>query len=193
MRVVTKERAGKAMRQDAKSEPFRRRGCTRGNCLVCKGGKPGNCEKNNSAYRIKCMTCRGARKVVDYEGETGSNPYSRGLEHQDSLRNEVEESPLWKHCTLEHGGEKVDFCMTALKSFRSCLKRQVNESVRISSSQADILLNSKNEFHQAPMTRLVAFTGLHGDQGEDQAGLPFPVAGGAGAGGRGRAGRRAGE
>ena len=26
MRVVTKERAGKAMRQDAKSEPFRRRG-----------------------------------------------------------------------------------------------------------------------------------------------------------------------
>ena len=187
MRVVTKERAGQAMRQDAKSEPFRRRGCERDNCLVCKGGKPGNCEKNNSAYRIKCMDCRRARKVVDYEGETGSNPYSRGLEHQDGLRNEVEENPLWKHCTLEHGGEKVEFCMTALKSFRSCLKRQVNESVRISSSQADVLLNSKNEFHQAPLTRLVAFTGLHGDQGEDQAGQIFP-----GAGGQGRAGRRAG-
>ena len=73
------------------------------------------------------------------------------------------------------------------------MKRQVNESVRISSSQADVLLNSKNEFHQAPLTRLIAFTGLHGDQGEDQAGLPFPVAGGAGAGGRGRVGRRVGE
>ena len=48
-RVVTKERAGMAMRQDAKSEPFRKRGCNRENCLVCKGGKPGNCEKNNSA------------------------------------------------------------------------------------------------------------------------------------------------
>ena len=105
----------------------------------------------------------------------------------DGLRNEVEENPLWKHCTLEHGGEKVEFCMTALKSFRSCLKRQVNESVRISSSQADVLLNSKNEFHQAPLTRLVASTGLHGDQGEDQAGQIFP-----GAGGQGRAGRRAG-
>ena len=94
--------------------------------------------------------------------------------------------------TLEHGGEKFDFTMTALGSFRSCLKRQVNESVIISSSQADILLNSKSEFHQAPLTRLVAFTGLHGDQGEDQAGQVFPGAGEAGAGGRARAGRRAG-
>ena len=53
-RVVTKERAGMAMRQDAKSESFRKRGCNREKCLVCKGGKPGNCEKNNSAYRIQC-------------------------------------------------------------------------------------------------------------------------------------------
>ena len=51
------------------------------------------------------------------------------------------------------------------------------------------LLNSKSEFHQAPLTRLVAFTGLHGDQGEDQAGQAFP---GAGAGGQARAGRRVG-
>ena len=191
MRVVTKERAGMAMRQDAKSEPFRRRGCSRDNCLVCKGGKPGNCEKNNSAYRIRCNVCKNAHKIVDYEGETGCNCYSRGLEHQDGLRNEQEDNPLWKHCTLVHGGDKVDFTMTALGSFRSCLKRQVNESVRISSSQADILLNSKSEFHQAPLTRLVAFTGLHGEQGEDQAGQAFPGAGDAGAGGRARAERRA--
>ena len=65
----------------------------------------------------------------------------------------------------------------------------MNEAVRISSSQADTLLNSKSEFHQAPLTRLVAFTGLHGDQGEDQAGQAFP---GAGAVGRARGGRRVG-
>ena len=79
MRIVTKERAGKAMRQDAKSEPFRMRGCRRANCLVCKGGKPGNCEKNNSAYRIQCNVCKMAQKLVNYEGETGCNCYSRGL------------------------------------------------------------------------------------------------------------------
>ena len=31
-------------------------------------------------------------------------------------------NPLWKHCTLEHGGEKVDFTMTALRSFRNMTK-----------------------------------------------------------------------
>ena len=96
-----------------------------------------------------------------------------------------------RSCTLEHGGEKVDFTMTALRSFRSCPKRQVNEAVRISSRQADILLNSKSEFHQAPLTRLLVFTGLHGDQGEDQAGQAFPGDGGDGAVGRARASSRA--
>ena len=59
--------------------------------------------------------------------------------------------------------------------------RQVNEAVRISSSRADTVLNSKSEFHQAPLTRLVAYRGLHGEQGEDQ-GRVFPVAVGARAG-----------
>ena len=54
--------------------------------------------------------------------------------------------------------------------------RQVNEPVRILRSRADMLLNSKTEFHQAPLTRLVALTGLQGDQGEDQVGA-FPRAG----------------
>ena len=115
-------------------------------------------------------------------------PEGRNIRTASEMSNK--KTLLWKHCTLEHGGEKVDFTITALGSFRSCLKRQVNEAVRISSSQADILLNSKSEFHQAPLTRLVAFMGLHGDQGEDQAGQAFPGDGGAGAVGRARAGRR---
>ena len=58
-----------------------------------------------------------------------------------------------------------------------------------------MLLNSKNEFHQAPLTRLVALTDLQGDQGEDQ-GWFFPVDGGGrrqppdkGQGSRGRQGQ----
>ena len=69
--------------------------------------------------------------------------------------------------------------MKAFRSFKSPLMRQVNEPVRISSSRADMLLNSKNKFHQAPLTRLVALTGLQGDQGEDNLGV-FPRAGGRG-------------
>ena len=53
-RVVTKERAGMAMRQDAKSEPYRKRGCNRGNCLVCKEGKPGK-EQLGLQDPVQCM------------------------------------------------------------------------------------------------------------------------------------------
>ena len=73
--------------------------------------------------------------------------------------------------------------MKALRSFKSCLLRQVNEAVRISSSRADIMLNSKSEFHQAPLTRLVAYRGLHGDQGEDQGRVSLAAGGSRGQGG----------
>ena len=103
-----------------------------------------------------------------YEGESGRNSYSRGLEHQQNLQDENADSPLWKHCTLEHNNEKVEFSMKTLKGYKSCLDRQVNEAVRVTSSRAHTLLNSKNEFHQTPIIRVVAASGLHGDQGESQ-------------------------
>jgi hypothetical protein len=120
-------------------------------------------ETNSSGYRITCVPCLRSGKCVTYEGETGRNPYSRGLEHQGNLRNELEDSPLWKHCTLDHESHKVEFNMESLGGFRSCLDRQVNEAVRITATTGTIL-NSKNEFHQTPLTRLVAVSGLHGDQ-----------------------------
>ena len=61
---------------------------------------------------------------------------------------------------LAHNGEKQDFSMEVVGSFQSCLKRQINEAVRITSSQADFIMNSKSEFHQAPIVRVVATNGL---------------------------------
>ena len=75
--------------------------------------------------------------------------------------------------------------MKALNGYNSCLSRQVNEAVRVTRSKADTLLNSKNKFHQTPIVRVVAASGLHGDQGESQEAVIFPRAGGPG---RGRGG-----
>ena len=58
--------------------------------------------------------------------------------------------------------------MMVLKSFNSCLERQTNEAVRITSSKAEVILNSKSEFHQAPIRRVVASAGLQALQGEEQ-------------------------
>ena len=54
--------------------------------------------------------------------------------------------------------------MKMLKTFNSCLDRQVNEAVRIIITKADIVLNSKSEFRQAPIIRVVPTTGLQEEQ-----------------------------
>ena len=41
----------------------------------------------------------------------------------------------------------------------------MNEAVRITSSKADFLLNSKSEFHQSPIVHVVPVNGLREDQG----------------------------
>ena len=87
-----------------------------------------NCETNSVGYRILCNVCQrdGIRSI--YEGESGRNAYSRGLEHQQNLWSEKEDSLLWKHCTLEHNNEKVNFSMKTLKGIQklSCCYSQIN-------------------------------------------------------------------
>ena len=78
---------------------------------------------NSLPYKIECQGCLAAGKSTEYEGESARNGFSRGLEHQDSLRNEREDSPLWKHCQLVHNGEKQASSMSVVGSFQSCLER----------------------------------------------------------------------
>ena len=68
---------------------------------------------------------------------------------------------------MEHGGEKVEFSMKVLGSFQSSMARQVNEGVRIKRSKADCLMNSKSEFHQHPVVRVVPMRGIQQEQGKD--------------------------
>ena len=47
------------------------------------------------------------------------------------------------------------FNMKAERTFKKCLERQVSEGVAIASSDADIILNSKAEFHQPALNRVI--------------------------------------
>ena len=71
---------------------------------------------------------------------------------------------MWKHCLIEHDGSVAEFEMKMLRSFKSCLERQMNEAVRIMITSADIVLNSKSEFRQAPIIRVVPTNGLQEEQ-----------------------------
>ena len=81
----------------------------------------GKCGKNGVGYRIRCENCQLDGKSTIYDGETGKNGYTRGLQHQDALRLRDEENALLKHCMVEHGSTKADFSMKVLGVFRSCL------------------------------------------------------------------------
>ena len=52
-----------------------------------------------------------------------------------------------------------------LKVHKTPLVRQVNEAVRIIISKAECIVNSKSEWHQAPLVRIVPMSGLQEDQG----------------------------
>ena len=114
----------------AESNPLQEGGCGRADCLVCSNGGKGDCSKSWTGYRILCQECPADNLVASYEGETGRNPYSQGLEHESEFKNENDSSSLWKHCTLQHASRKTKFKMDALRSFRYPMVRQVNEWVR---------------------------------------------------------------
>ena len=81
-----------------------------------------------------------------YDGESGRNGYARGLEYLQGLRTRSLKSPSWKRCILEHGGNEDLFKMEVVTSHSTCLDRQVNEMVKIGSTTAEVVLNSKSDF-----------------------------------------------
>ena len=142
--------------------------------MVCTTGGKGDCSKSGSGYRITCQKSPTDNLVAGYEGETGRNPYSRGLEHQNDLRTEKETSPLWKHCMIQHNGDKVKFKMDALRGFKYPMVRQVNEGARLRISKSNICMNSRSEFHQPAIVRVMA---VRGNLNEVQTGISLPAGG----------------
>ena len=95
-----------------------------------------------------------------YDGETGKNCYSRGLDHLEGYRNKKENNVLWKHAQMEHGGRSdVNFKMTVLKTYgKNNQLRKYNEAVRITNNPG-VKLNSKAEYCQPSLPRLVVERG----------------------------------
>ena len=49
--------------------------------------------------------------------------------------------------------------MKVLETHKKCILRQQGEGIYVREFRGDILLNSKSEFHQPALTRIVAVTG----------------------------------
>jgi hypothetical protein len=203
MKIKVMERGGRKSGADVCSDPFGDKICKRQNCMICtKEGTKGGCRGQGMGYVNTCLSCPHEKgqenEMARYYGETGKSNYERGLSHQRDLRNEVEDSALWKHCQLVHNSVKVDFKMETTGTFESCEERQIDEGSRVKLSGVKYVLNSKSEWHQPPIIRVVAVSGntqeFQGDTGRQGRQSGRGAAGNRGRGvDRGRARRTAGR
>ena len=76
-------------------------------------------------------------------------------DHQRDARNRVNDSHIWKHWLIEHGGEETEFQIQVIKFFDSPLDRQVSEAVRIERTGAKRILNSKSVYSRSRLPRIV--------------------------------------
>ena len=69
-----------------------------------------------------------------------------------------------KHAMIQHAGVMPDFKLTALSSHKTPMERQNREWVQIMLGSGQITLNSRAEFYQTPIIRVVPVRGLQNDQ-----------------------------
>jgi hypothetical protein len=97
---------------------------------------------------------------VSYHGESSRNIYTRSLEHRSDIRNNNEKSPLVKHGIIDHQGNTPQFKLSVVSHHNTAMERQSAEGVQIILTDAEEHLNSKAEYHQAPMIRVIAVRGI---------------------------------
>jgi hypothetical protein len=157
IRVV--QRGGSKLTSHIKSNPLGSAGCLRDSCSICRGERKGKCDKPGIGYRQTCENCKVEGVEATYEGESSRTAFQRGAEHDTELAKKSEDSPLWKHQSIHHPDTEARFQMEVTGVHRSVASRMCDEIVRIKSSNSKHLMNSKNDWNQPALVRVVAVTG----------------------------------
>ena len=162
IRVKVVERTGRTLKSQLQtSNPFREPNCGREDCLLCRTFGQGNCNTEGITYRIDCSSASGECEKYLYKGETAYNAYTRGQEHQGRLAaRDVTNSPLWKHCLEQHGGEEQAFFMSVTGTFRNdAMLRQITEAVQINNMEEGERMNDRAEWNMTRIPRTVITAG----------------------------------
>ena len=149
-----------------KSAPKENPSCDDGDCRVCSSScnKRVVCRKmakGGTGYDIQCIRCKQEGKCSLYHGETYRTLYTRIGEHFQGDPDNTS-SALRKHNSKFHPGEEPSFDIKPVGYYSAPLSRQINEGVRInnSKSSAGRLMNSKSEFRQGEVPRVIIMNGI---------------------------------
>ena len=149
----------------------RGRECGRTDCTTCTQEKRGEvlpqCNKRSVLYENICTKCNQgvedkSKKLSPptnhpsiYVGETARSLYERGKEHWRGYMTQAEDSHIYKHHQLHHGGEgEPSFHLRPVRFFRTALSRQLAEAVRIQRWGEEVILNSRSEYNRCKIGRL---------------------------------------
>ena len=121
------KKAGIAMKRLLqRSDPCKLRQCEREDCLLCRTGGKGQCDRQSITHEIKSTEGNDV-----YVGETSRSAYTRGKEHEKSLSNKEEGSALWKHCKEKHNNEVQTFQMNVTGVYSNdAMLRQISDGAR---------------------------------------------------------------
>ena len=133
--------------------------CSQGDCPLCLTGEGQgglHHHKSGAVYQGECLLCGDL--VAKYWGESGDSAYCRTLQHQRAIANREEKNAFAKHLMIHHPnqqGKQDAFKFSLLEVHRKPLPRLVSESCYIFESEADFLMNSKAEWNQPLVPRVV--------------------------------------
>ena len=153
---------------DLKSgEPCGRPGCVL-DCTSGGGGGPHNVP--STLYRGECKLCEAQGETGEYWGESGFSGFHRCERHRAEVSSKKDSNAFAKHLALYHPNEQGDienFKIQVESVFKKPLTRQKTEAVKIQSSTATYLMNSKAE-HRQPALLRVRMTRENDDDGTRQ-------------------------
>ena len=154
------ERAGKSVKEilpGLKSE----QNCGRNDCLVHQFRGKGDCNIEGIVYQIQCLKCKEQNINSLYIGESSRSAYVRGKQHLEAAKKPNikghESNALAKHLIEYHEGrgDRSAFRMDVMDSFKRPLQRQLREGIEIVRCEADRVMNSKSDYHQLGIRRVV--------------------------------------
>ena len=143
------------------SNPFRKAGCDRENCVVCNLEGNLDCRARNIHYKI---SCNGVNKEgepcssIQYHGETSRSTGERFPEHLHLIKNKREQLRqkfvFYDHAWKAHDGAVPPLKFEVLRRFTDDpAMRQATEAVSIQLNKP--ILNSKQEWTNEPKIRRI--------------------------------------
>ena len=124
---------------------------------LCSGGAGGPHNVPSNVYRGACKLCGAMEISAEYWGESAFSGCYRTNQHKNDVEMRKDSNAFFKHLEIFHPGVQggiENFDIQVQSIHKKSLTRQKTEAVKIQTSTATNLLNSKAEHRQPALLRV---------------------------------------